>query len=201
MYKKNHGALNGGCETGDCPASRITPPGCNRTWRKVLVEAGRITVASLIFALSPFAMSRVLAQNTPPDISSRLILVHSADASGWIEQSRLTEVFWHLIQEQRMPTSQLPLIVVLHTSKKMASRAGLSKSALWFAEDDQHSKPGYYELWLVGKPAAHDYILGLQTVLEHEFGLHYSEQERRRIVSRAETEDSATVDAKNLAHK
>lgn len=138
------------------------------------------------------------AQEVPSEVSSRITLVESADAPGHIGEDRLARVYWDLIRDQKLSLKQLPSVLVFHVSRKAAASVGLSTTALRTDQCKQGAQEGYYQLWLVGEPLTTDYVLGLQTALEHEFGLQYPDKERTALLTRVAVRDMATIDARSL---
>ena len=155
---------------------------------------------SAIAAVVAFALiaTPTPAQDVPRDVSGRLTLVESADAPGHIEEVRLARVYWDLIREQKLSPKRLPAVLVFHVSRKAAASVGLSATALRTDQCKQGMQEGYYQLWLVGEPLTADYVLALQTVLEHEFGLQYPDKERNALLTRVAIRDMATIDARSL---
>lgn len=158
----------------------------------------RVSAIAVVVTFAVLMAAPAAAQGVPSEVSGRITLVESADAPGHIGEDRLARVYWDLIREQKLSLKQLPAVLVFHVSRKAAASVGLVASGLRTDKREQGVEEGYYQLWLVGEPVTADYVLSLQTALEHEFGLQYAEKERQALLMRVALRDMATIDAKSL---
>lgn len=136
-----------------------------------------------------------LAQKAPQGIAEKLTVVESMDATGHLDKARLARVLWSLVNQQKLDVKLVPNIIVLHVSPEAGSAVGVSASGTARTDHCAATGKNYYQLWVLGEPQAGDYIAGLETILQHEFGLPASESELKPLLRRVLQADLATVDA------
>ena len=158
----------------------------------------RVLIAGVLIALViPKGRSQEAA---PPGFADRVTLVESADAPGRVEQRSLVRLYWQLIKEQGLHLKRLPHVLVMHISPKAAAKVGRGSVRVRTDHCERPAGDSYYQVWLVGEPAMQEYFVGMQHVLQHEFGLHPSEGELKDLVARVAPEE-ASLDVQSLLRK
>jgi len=139
----------------------------------------------------------LFAQQVPPVVMQRVGVLESPDAPGHIERERLARSLWQLMLDQKLDLERVPHIMIFHVSKAVASIVGVKGS---IGRTARHEQTGniYYQLWLVGEPKQSDYISGMQTILQHSYGLQQTPKELEEVLNRAAVLDSATVDVRSF---
>lgn len=112
-----------------------------------------------------------------------LTFLASPDAPGTVDQERVHACLRLLLREMNLDGKELPHIVVLHASKKVAHAAAIQETSIRRSALASGNE-AFFEFWIVGQPKLSDYAGALFNILEQHFALKVAQSDRKQIMVR-----------------
>ena len=133
----------------------------------------------------PLLLLCLIAQGVCSTFESRIVVMKSVDAPGKVTVERIATCLRLMALELKLSDKDLPLIVVLHVSRKGAAAAGMDRTKVRRSFDANTGQTLYYELWIVGEPRIADYCAAVMRILENHLGQAIDDKQRITIMQRA----------------
>ncbi len=147
---------------------------------------------TLVIALFLCSPGLLLGQGT--SVEEQLILLTSSDAPGTITTKRLTACLQQLVHEWKLDRKNLPKLMFIHTSQKMATKVQINERIAVRKNGVPGRATEYFEVWIVGEPQLRGIVVALENVLESHYQMHISNEQRNTVMARVVRLQDATID-------